>query len=262
MKISALGFTYVKTTAFRNVPHTRIERSGIPNDRKFLLLNSQGKPVPGQDHNRFMPLAFDFDEEANRLSLRYPDGRVVSEDVVLADEVTEVDYLGLRNVRLREVRGPWAGLLSEFGGESVTMHRCEKPGDGIDVLPISVITTGALAELERRMGTVIDARRFRTNLVIDNEGRGQEEDEWDGTLLRAGSVTLKVRSSIPRCIVTHFNPDNGNNDADVVRNLHQYRSRVHLPDGMMPQFAAPGFASYAEVVEPGEMRVGDAVRVL
>lgn len=262
MKIDALGFTYVKCTAFRNVQRTTIGKFGIPNDRKFLLLNSQNKPVPAQDRGPLMRLAFDFEEDEKKLILRYPDGRVISEDLILADEVTEIDYLGLRSLQLREVLGSWALRLSEFAGERVTMHQCEKPGDGNAVFPISLVTTGALAELERRIGTPLDARRFRANLVIDNGSRGQEEDDWDGRLLRAGTVTLKVRSSIPRCIVTHFNPDDGRNDADVLRVLHQYRSRVHLPDGLMPQFAAPGFASYAEVLEPGEMRVGDTAEVI
>ena len=262
MKIDALGLTYVKCTAFRNVQRTIVGQFGIPNDRKFLLLNSDGNPVPAQDRGPFMTLTFDLEEDERTLILRYPDGRVIAEDLILADEVTEIDYLGLRSVRLREVLGSWALRLSEYAGERLTMHQCEKPGDGNAVFPISLVTTGALAELERRIGTVIDARRFRANLFIDNGSSGQEEDEWDGRLLRAGSVTLKVRSSVPRCIVTHFNPDNGKNDADVLRSLHQYRSRVHLPDGLMPQFAAPGFASYAEVIEPGEMCVGDTVEVI
>ena len=44
-----------------------------------------------------------------------------------------------------------------------------------------------------------------------------------------------------------------------MKGLIRYREKAALPDGMLPGFATPGFATYAEVLEPGTVQVGDLV---
>jgi hypothetical protein len=46
-----------------------------------------------------------------------------------------------------------------------------------------------------------------------------------------------------------------------MRGLIKYREKVSLPDGLIPGYATPGFASYAEVIEPGAVACGDRVSI-
>ena len=59
-----------------------------------------------------------------------------------------------------------------------------------------------------------------------------------------------------------MNPASGARDQDVMRGLIRYRPKTALPDGLLPGYATPGFATYAEVVEPGPVQVGDAVELI
>ena len=89
--------------------------------------------------------------------------------------------------------------------------------------------------------------------MLDNTVE-HEEDQWEGRHLRMGAVLLKVRTAVPRCGITGFNPLSGSRDQDVMKGLIRYREKSALPDGMLP-----GFATYAEVLEPGTVQVGDLV---
>ena len=77
-----------------------------------------------------------------------------------------------------------------------------------------------------------------------------------------GAARLRVRTAVPRCAITGFNPASGARDQDVMKGLIRYRDKVGLPDGMLPGYATPGFATYAEVLEPGKVSLGDPVVLL
>jgi len=261
MNIRNIGMTFVKCTRFLDVPAARLERHGIAGDREFLLLDEGGAPMPSHHHGLFAPLAFGFDPLNESLTLRYPDGRMVAGSGAMTGPEIALDYMGMRTVAVRAIADDWDRLLSDFSGRPVRMVRTVHPGGGIDVLPLTLVTTGSLAMLAERLNAPVDHRRFRANLVIDHL-QPFAEDEWEGRLLKAGSALLRVRSPVPRCVVTQCDPESGKNDLAVVPALGKFRDRVHLPDGLMPAYATPGFASYAEVVEPGGMAVGDAVTLV
>ena len=260
MKIKHLGMTFIKGTRFLEVRHARVAGYGFAGDREFVLVNERGALLAPEQHAPFLPLVFDFDDGENRLMLRFPDGRAVSEPLQLAERAVDLDYLGMRTIALRKVLGDWDSHLAGFSGRKVQLYRCDRPGAGIDIKPITLLTTGSIRRLAQSLGAEVDHRRFRANIIIDHD-RPHAEDEWNGAILTAGTARLRVLSSVPRCVVTQLDPDTGHENQRVVRALQGYRDRVRMPDGLMPRYATPGFASYAEVVVPGEVTVGDAISV-
>jgi uncharacterized protein YcbX len=68
-----------------------------------------------------------------------------------------------------------------------------------------------------------------------------------------GEATLLVGDPTPRCAVPSASPDTGCRDRDVLRELLETRGSN---DG------ESCLGVYAEVVEPGIVRVGDEVEVL
>lgn len=259
--VNRIGLVHVKATQFLHPESAAIDADGIRHDRAFALVEADGKFVPSDQHGRFFPLRFEYDPAADALCLHYPDGRRLEATAEAGGEIFRVDHFGLREIEVREVGGPWAAALSEHAGRPMRLVRCLSRGAAIDVFPVTFVTTGSLRRLAREVGAEVDPARFRAGFVLDNDVE-HEEDAWDGRLLRVGTAVLKVRTPVPRCAITGMNPRRGERDQDVMRSLIRYRPKTGLPDGLMPGYATPGFATYAEVVEPGIVRLGDAVELL
>ncbi len=82
-----------------------------------------------------------------------------------------------------------------------------------DVLPLLVATDGAIAEFGA------DGRRLRPNIVIGGVS-GQAERSWPGRALRIGQSIIGIESLRSRCIVTTIDPDTGEMDTDVLRDIN------------------------------------------
>jgi hypothetical protein len=110
-----------------------------------------------------------------------------------------------------------------------------------DVLPVSLVTDGALAQLG------VDLRRLRPNIVIEGVD-GLAERGWHGMSLRVGDAVVGVRQVRGRCVMTTFDPDTLEQDRGVLQRI------VDEFDGR--------FALDCYVIEGGEIAVGDPFEVL
>jgi len=100
---------------------------------------------------------------------------------------------------------------------------------------VSLVSAGSLGAWDRR--------RFRANVVLDEEG----EDALVGWTVALGGAELEVAERLSRCVMT-TRPQPGaiGRDLDVLRTLGRQR------DGCL--------AVGAVVTRPGRVQVGDAVR--
>jgi uncharacterized protein YcbX len=192
----------------------------------------------------------EYEHAAGRLSLAFPDGRTVAGDVALGEEL-ETDFWG-RPVRGRLVDGPWAAALSAYAGAPIRLVQAERAGDGTDVNPATIVSEESCAELARHAGAPVDPRRFRMLLTLMG-CRAHEEDEWGARRVRIGAAVVRVAGPVPRCVVTTQDPGTGVTDLDTLRAIADSRGRI---DGQVP------FGVYADVEEPGPVRVGDPVEPL
>lgn len=261
MKVAAIGQVFVKATRFLAPSAVEVDADGIRHDRAFALVEADERFVNSDQHRTFLPLCFDYDAEAERLRLTLPDGRVVEGGAEAGPRRFSINHATLRDIDVAELSGPWRETLSEFAGRPIALVRCLSRGRAIDVFPVTLVCTGSLTRLSREVGAPVDAARFRAGFVIEHDGE-HDEDGWAGRQLRIGNALLRVRTAVPRCAITGFNPASGARDQDVMKGLIRYRDKVGLPDGLLPGFATPGFATYAEVLEPGKVSVNDRVSLV
>ena len=258
MYVKNLGMTAVKGTQFLDMSSVEVNHSGVVGDRSFMFLNSDNQPISPGWHRFFLPLIFQYEKINSMLSLTFPNSSTIVQPCQLSDEVEDIDFIGIRRVKVRKVLGEWSPIIRAFTGKNVSLVKIETNFTAIDILPITLFTSGSLQYLQEKIGKKIDHRIFRSNIIIDND-TPFIEDFWENKLIQIGTVRLKVRSSVPRCVITQMNPVTGKNEINTVASLSKFREKVHLPDNIMPEYKTPGFASYAEVVLPGEIYVGDKV---
>jgi len=102
--------------------------------------------------------------------------------------------------------------VREAAGPGAKLVRFEGP-ERFDIMPLLVATDGAIAAFGR------DGRRLRPNIVIGGV-EGLAERHWPGRKLRIGDVVIHIDSLRGRCVMTTFDPDTLEQDADVLRDIN------------------------------------------
>ena len=249
--VSRLAVAPVKGLALAPVDEVEVTPHGVPQDRRFYLVEESGKLVTGTRDSPLFTVRAATDDDASRLSLTFADGRELAGEVELGNAATTT-FFG-RPVAGHAVEGPCGAALSELLGRPVRLLRADDGGGGFDSYPVSLLSDASLEELTRQSGDgPVDGRRFRM-LVHVAGTQPHEEDEWLGRRVRLGEALVEVTERDPRCRMTTRNPDTGVRDWDSLKAIKGYRGVVE--DGI-------NFGVYASVVEPGRVRVGDPVEPL
>ena len=81
------------------------------------------------------------------------------------------------------------------------------------------------------------------------------EDNWVGRQVQVGAATVSFTGHVGRCLITSRDPDSGEIDLPTLDVLGEYRSDLNTTEPLP-------FGIYGEVIEPGEIRVGDRVTSL
>jgi uncharacterized protein YcbX len=129
-------------------------------------------------------------------------------------------------------------------------------GTFFDFSPVHVVTTASLRGLaEGHPDGRFEAARFRPNIVIDTDAEGFPENGWpDRTIAIGDEVRLKGVIPVPRCVMTTMAQGDLPRDAGILRAAAE---RNHIEVGAIG--ARPCLGLYADVVEGGVIRTGDAV---
>lgn len=137
------------------------------------------------------------------------------------------------------------------GEELVTRIAGANPGGRfVDFGAVHLVTTGALADLADRLGRPsVPPTRFRPNLVIDAAA-----DPEPGTQLRIGDVVLRVLMPTPRCAVPGLDHGEAPTDRPLLTTLARHY-RTQVPG----RGRAACFGVYAEILQPGQVDVGQRV---
>jgi uncharacterized protein YcbX len=241
----------VKAMALMFLDRATVGLDGIAGDRAFAVLDANGRLVNGKGLGPLATVRASWDPATGWLSLRFPDGSEVAAAVRPGDPIPADIFGKLRPARA--VGGPWDEALSTWARRPLHLALMD-PGEGIDREgTVSLLGVADLAELAAAGGETepLDRRRFRMTFGIADVP-AYAEDAWIGRTVRLGGVTVQVAGNVGRCAVTTHDPDTGRPSFDTLHVLN--RTRAHLPTTEPLPFGV-----WADVVEPGDVAVGDPV---
>ena len=251
-RVSRFSIAPVRSLGLEHPDEIFVTETGVVEDRRFFLADDADRLVDRIVIGELVQIAAHTDAAATTLRLTFPDGRVIEDEVGLAEPI-ETPIHGRTGVG-HVVIGPWAEALSAFCGRPITLVRCDNPAGTRKGNPTSLISDGSLAELARQSATAsVDARRFR--MLIELAGAApHEEDSWIGGRVAIGDAVLAITKPDARCAITTQHPDTGVRDLDTLRTIIAYRG---LREGKHADFGV-----LADVEKPGTIRLGDEVVVL
>jgi len=97
----------------------------------------------------------------------------------------------------------------------------------------------------------IDALKRPDTVLVDEPTRPMFGAIAPGGHVEIGEAVVRIPGPVPRCVVTTQHPETGIRDLDTLRIVKAYRG---VRDGRKVDFGV-----YADVEEPGRVRVGDSV---
>ncbi len=250
--VAEINIAPVKSMALVPLESASLELGGITNDRRFYLVNGQGRLLSRRQVGRLAQLVTTWDPESERLRIEFPDGRVLEGQPELDRPVWTIIWG--RRVRARALQGDWMQAISEFCGQPAALMMSDLPCQVFDEFPVSVLSRASVERLSTEMGMSDDeclaTDRFRPTLLLDG-CEPHEEDGWMNRALIVGDAVVRVLAPDPRCAIVDQDPVTGETDAEVVRSILGYR----------PNVLAGYFGVYGIVESPGVVQVGDAVTV-
>jgi uncharacterized protein YcbX len=261
--VSRLSTTPVKGTALHSPATVTVTSNGVTDNRRFHLVDSRRRLFNGKQHGPLVRLTAEYDTPGGHLRLHFPDRLPVEGRATELGEAVRTDFYG-RGVDGHLVVGPWSAALSDFVGEEVHLVAVDRPGDAVDVHPVTLVSTATLEHLRTVTpdGRRLDHRRFRMLVEVDGCDV-HEEDTWAGRRVRLGGATVRVVGPVPRCVVTNESPDSGAVDFNTLKAIVRYRGELATdlttPVAHLPDNGAVIFGMYATVEQPGEVSLGDRV---
>jgi uncharacterized protein len=255
--VVGLALTPVKATRLRAVERVELGVHGVRENRRFYVIDDRDRMINSKIMGELQTVVADYSEAERRLSLAFPDGRVLEDEIRLGEEVETRFFSASKSARL--VDGPWSDALSELAGrrlrlvEAGEMGGVDRGADGT----VSLISRASLAKLAEAGGveSAVDVRRFRMLIEIDGV-EAHAEDRWVGAApVRIGQAVVAFGGHVGRCLITSRDPDTGVVDLPTLDILGSYRGALETTEPLP-------FGVWGRVVEPGTVRLGDEVALL
>lgn len=172
-----------------------------------------------------------YDEASGELTLAHPDlGEVTANPVANGQRIA--DWLA----PIAAPSGPPPYRIVSIPGGN--LHDFEDTH-------LSIGNLASLRALEEMAGMTLERIRFRMNLWIDGAAPWEEFD-WGGQEIALGDTRLKITGRVKRCNATNADPQTGKRNTDIPKLLHE-------------RFGHLDFGLYAQVIQGGEIKIGDRV---
>lgn len=136
-------------------------------------------------------------------------------------------------------------LMVEGRAASARVVRAETRAMTDSAFPsVTLCNRASHRAVAQKLGRDLSIHRWRGNIWCDGLAPWEEFD-WIDREIRIGTAVVVPRERTTRCLMTHANPETGRRDADILGTLDSWGHR--------------DFSVMAEVIESGEIAVGDEI---
>lgn len=251
MKIEAISRYPVKGLGPDRLTSVALACNGtISGDRIFAIAHGSTQFDPeapeflGKSHflmlmrnPRLAAIELRYSEDSGRLALRMPDGGEFD-----GDPRDEADRQALE-----ALLDAFIGSESRGGSPRLVSAKDHRFFD-TDANYLSLLNLASVEALGKALNVAVDPLRFRANLHVSGLEPWAEAN-LVGAELASGDVRFRVAERITRCKATCVNPDTAEYDLDI-------------PNELTRRFGGNRMGLYLEVVESGEIGVGDSLEPL
>jgi uncharacterized protein YcbX len=245
-KIQAIYRYPVKGLSPEPLARTQLEvMETLPADRLYAIENGPSGFEPAaprhQPKQRYLMLMRN--ERLARLRTRFQD---TSHTLTIETEGREAARGDLRTSEGRAaIEAFLAGFCAgELRGPPRVLHAPGFSFSDVARKVVSIINLASVAAIEDVIGRPVHPLRFRGNVYVTGWPAWREFDFLGQEITVARGPRLRVIKRIVRCAATNVDPDTGIRD-------------LSIPDTLMRSFAHADCGVYGEVVEGGEIAVGD-----
>jgi len=217
----------------------------LPADRLYAIENGPSGFEPAaprhQPKQRYLMLMRN--ERLARLRTRFYD---TSHKLTIEMEGREAARGDLRTSEGRAaIEAFFAGFCAdELRGPPRVLHAPGFSFSDVARKVVSIINLASVAAIEDVVGRPVHPLRFRGNVYVTGWPAWREFDFVGQEITVARRARLKVIRRIVRCAATNVDPDIGIRD-------------LSIPDTLMRSFGHADCGVYGEVVEGGDIAVGD-----
>jgi uncharacterized protein YcbX len=264
IRLAAISVYPIKSGAGNALDSAWVEARGLANDRRWMLVDDDGRFVTGRQLPRLLQVRAD-PFRSGGLRVAAP-GMPVLEVVCAADAPRVAATVWASVVDAADAGVGAAEWFSRYLDRPVrlvyadaAMRRPLDPGYAqsgdetafADGYPLLLLSRAAVDELSQRVGRDLGWRRFRPNLLLEG-APAHAEDGW--RRIRIGNAEFDVVKPCVRCVFTTIDPDSAVAEADgePLTTLKAYRR------------GAKGITFGQNLIArtTGAIRVGDRVEVL
>ena len=232
IKLSEIAIYPIKSTAQLSLPEAQMGPFGFDMDRRWMLIDETGTMLTQRKHPRMCLI--NAQPEGNQLlvgAAGMPPLSVARQNTSNLIKATVWDDTCNAYDCGKEAADWFSAFLNtpvrlvEFPENEVRQVDLEYANKGditafSDGFPYLLISQASLDDLNQRLQTAVEMKRFRPNLVVQGNA-AFEEDNWKK--IRIGSVIFRLVKPCSRCSIPSIDPQTAERSAEVVRTLAEYR---------------------------------------
>lgn len=235
LTLSEIWIYPIKSLAGIRLSRAQVKPKGLEFDRRFMLVDESGRFLTQREHPEMALFKVSLDQGRMRIGsksneliveLRQPDSGKHEQVIIWDDEVEAIEvnpeysawFTRQLKLTCRLVFFPEASKrLVDPDYARSTEHVSLADG-----FPFLIIGESSLRDLNSRLDSPVEMRRFRPNFVFTG-GQAFEEDNWKN--FRIGANRFLGVKPCGRCVLTTVDPATGIKGKEPLATLSTYRKR-------------------------------------
>jgi uncharacterized protein YcbX len=259
----------IKSCRGHGLTHVVIEPWGLAGDRRWMLVDDEGRVVTAREHPRLVLVIPEFDvdgllvqaPDVDPLLVGTPDGSVLTDVRVFSSELAAAPAADEAHAWFSTVVGAPVRLVylndPAQRRPNPAYSREQDRVSFADGYPMLLATEGSLAALNdliaagaRSEEGPVPMTRFRPNLVVAG-APAWDEDGW--RVLRIGTASFRAVKACDRCVLTTIDPSTACKGKEPLATLARHRrwdGKTWFAINLIPD--SPG----------ATVHVGDSVKIV